>query len=284
MQKRLLTFALAAIMTFACISPALAAEYHYDSDAPGQTFYQSTSVDSDYIENSDTIVVGADGAIVVQTDEMANSSPLSVLDIPVGDYPDSWGVATDVAIAQNSVFPNYLAPTTQFSRLVSYLIPDFYNITNGSLPTLAQSLWYPYVYYVLGEHMPAITTGGAIARLKIDSIGLDEWVYEGTTQANMNRGVAHFSCTPGWGGNVALAGHNRPSDKAFAHLKDVKVGDIVTYTTAYGTLNYVISDISTCKTTDTSGLLQDGTNKLTMYTCKANQDAVKLCVTATLVG
>ena len=53
-----------------------------------------------------------------------------------------------------------------------------------------------------------------------------------------------------------------------------------TYTTLYGTRNYVVSDISYCATTDTSGLLQDGTNKLTMYTCKANDPSVKLRVTA----
>ena len=35
---------------------------------------------------------------------------------------------------------------------------------------------------------------------------------------------------------------------------------------------------------DTSGLAQDGTFKLTMYTCQKNQPDVKLKVVATLVG
>ena len=132
--------------------------------------------------------------------------------------------------------------------------------------------------------MPSITKGGAIGRLSIPSIGLNKYVYEGTSQASMRKGIAHFDCTSGWTGNIGLAGHNRGSSASFAKLKDVQIGDTVSYTTAYGTLTYVVSNITTVATTDTSGLLQDGTNKITMYTCKANQPDVKLCVTASLVG
>lgn len=132
--------------------------------------------------------------------------------------------------------------------------------------------------------MPTITKGGAIGRLSIPSIGLNKYVYEGTSQASMRKGLAHFDCTSGWMGNIGLAGHNHGSSASFAKLKDVNIGDAVTYTTAYGTLAYVVSNITTVATTDTSGLLQDGMNKITMYTCKANQPDVKLCVTATLVG
>lgn len=131
--------------------------------------------------------------------------------------------------------------------------------------------------------MPTITKGGAIGRLSIPSIGLNKYVYEGTSQANMRKGLAHFDCTSGWMGNIGLAGHNRGSSAAFAKLKNVQLGDTVSYTTAYGTLTYVVSNITTVATTDTSGLQQDGLNKITMYTCKANQPDVKLCVTATLV-
>jgi len=142
-------------------------------------------------------------------------------------------------------------------------------------------------YYGLATNqvsMPTITRGGAIGRLSIPSIGLNKYVYEGTSQANMKKGIAHFDCTSGWMGNIGLAGHNRGSSAAFAKLKDVNIGDTVSYTTAYGTLTYVVSNITTVATTDTSGLQQNGANKLTMYTCKANQPNVKLCVTATLVG
>ena len=132
--------------------------------------------------------------------------------------------------------------------------------------------------------MPSITKGGALGRLSIPSIGLNKYVYEGTSQASMRKGIAHFDCTSGWTGNIGLAGHNRGSSASFAKLKDVQIGDTVSYTTAYGTLTYVVSNITTVATTDTSGLLQDGTNKITMYTCKANQPDVKLCVTASLVG
>ena len=46
----------------------------------------------------------------------------------------------------------------------------------------------------------------------------------------------------------------RGSSPSFAKVKDVKLGDAVTYTTAYGTLTYVVSNITTVATTDTSGL------------------------------
>ena len=64
----------------------------------------------------------------------------------------------------------------------------------------------------------------------------------------------------------------------------VNIGDTVKYTTAYGTAKYVVTNVKTVSTSDTSDLQQDGQNKITMYTCIANQPDVKLCVTATMVG
>lgn len=303
--KKHLTSAVAACMAVSMVSiPAAALEYNFSSDAPGQTFYQSTSTDQNYIADNGQIVVGTDGTVSSGTTGNVSSSPLSVLDLPVGEYPDAWGSATDVSIAQNTVYPNELGPTTQTTNIYS---PTFVpTVSSGALPTGYSYLpaainsaygggWYVdaqgnVVTGALGvatsiTPMPTITSGGAIARLQIPSIGLDKYVYEGTTQENMRKGVAHFESTSGWTGNIALAGHNRPvSWASFAKLKDVKLGDTVQYTTAYGTATYVVTNITTCATTDTSGLLQDGTNKITMYTCKANQPEVKLCVVATLVG
>lgn len=304
--KRCLMLAMASCLALSMSVPAFALEYKFESDAPGQTFYQSTSTDQNYIADNGQIVVGMDGTVSSGVTGNVSSSPLSVLDLPVGEYPDAWNSATDVAIAQNSIFPNELGPTTQTQDIYR---PTFVpTVDSGALPT-GYSYLPAAVYGMYGQHtlgyvdangntvygalgvatsiapMPEITKGGAIARLQIPSVGLDKYVYEGTTQSNMSKGLAHFDCTSGWTGNIAIAGHNRPAGwAAFEHLKDVKLGDTVTYTTAYGTATYVVSNITTCATTDTSGLQQDGTNKITMYTCKANQPEVKLCVVATLVG
>lgn len=315
--RKLMALSLAAMMSVSMLATqASALEYEYDSDAPGQTFYQSTSTDANHIADSSQIVIGMDGTISSNTTGNVNSGPLSSLDLPVGEYPDAWGMTTDVAIAQNSVFPNEVGPTTQTTAIYK---PTFTpTIVSGALPTggnyvpagtvygaygvavtntAGQTVVLPTTGYAAGGNgvyagiatstiaMPTITKGGAIGQLKIPSIGLNKYVYEGTSQSNMAKGLAHFDCTSGWLGNVALAGHNRPtSTAAFAKLKDVKLGDTLTYTTAYGTATYVVSNITTVATTDTSGLLQDGTNKITMYTCKANQPDVKLCVVASMVG
>lgn len=285
-RHRLATLALSAILVGSLTSvPAFALEYDYSGVAPGQKFYQATTVGSDAAADSDTIVVGPDGTIGTDAANLPNSSPLSVLDLPVGEYPNSWGIVTDIAIAQNTIFPNAYAPTTQWSNIAGYAGYDNLKVSSGALPTGAETNLQQWNNATVYSAMPAITKGGAIGRLSIPSVNLDKYIYEGTSQSNMSKGIAHFNVTPGWDGNVALAGHNQPvSWAAFARLKDVSYGDTIHYTTAFGTRTYVVSAIETCATTDTSGLLQDGTNKLTMYTCKANQPSVKLKVTASLVG
>jgi len=315
--KKLASLSLAALLAVPmfCTS-AFALEYTYESDAPGQTFYQSTSADANHIADSSQIVVGMDGTIGNNVTGNLSTSPLSALDLPVGDYPDAWGLTTDVAIAMNSVFPNEIGPTTQTTAIYK---PTFLpTVVSGALPTggnyapagIAVGSVVSGTGVIVGADgtllntagitgngvyagiatsdiaMPAITEGGAIGQLSIPSINLNKYVYEGTSQSNMQKGLAHFDSTSGWLGNVAIAGHNRNSKNtaAFQKLKDVAVGDTVYYKTAYGTATYVVSEIKTVETTDTSGLLQDGTNKLTMYTCKMNHPEVKLCVVATMVG
>ena len=277
----------AALSASTAAIPAFALEYDFSSEAPGQQFYHSTEVGTDAAADSSNIVVGADGTIGTDESSLPTSSPLSVLDIPVGEYPDSWGSATDIAIAQNTIFPNAYAPTTQWSNVTGWVGYDTAKVSSGALPTGAEtSLASTYgVAVATATHaMPAITKGGAIGKISAPSIGLNKSVYEGTSQTSMKKGVAHFDCTSGWEGNIALAGHNRGSSPSFAKLKDLNYGDTIYYTTAYGTKTYQVTSIETCATTDTSGLMQDGTNKLTMYTCKMNQPSVKLKVVAMQVG
>ena len=309
--------ALSLLMSLTTV-PAFALEYNYDGNSAGQTFYQTTSTDQNYIANNGQIVVGTDGTVSSGTTGNQTSGPMSMIDLPVGEYPESYGFETDVAIAGNSVFPNELGPTTENSN---YYVPIFTpTVDSGALPTgnsFIPSVYAPVSYAVNGlvlpvynsysplaayypsasfgngqflglatssAAMPSITKGGAIGRLSIPSVGINKYVYEGTSLANMKKGLAHFDCTSGWLGNIAIAGHNRGASNAFGNLKNVNIGDKVKYTTAYGTLTYVVSNVKTVSTSDTRDLQQDGQNKITMYTCVANQPDVKLCVTATLVG
>lgn len=197
--------------------------------------------------------------------------------LPTGNsYTYNYSAAASLyAALGTSIFSNYPG----YSALAAYSnVAGVYN--NIAAYTMSYGLGVASAV----AKMPTITRGGAIGRLSIPAVGLNRYVYEGTSTASMNKGVAHFESTSGWLGNVAFAGHNRGTNAAFYHLKDVQLGDAVKYTTAYGTLTYVVTSITTVSVNDTSGLLQDGTNKLTMYSCVANQPDIRLCVVATLVG
>jgi len=312
-RNKIASLLLSAAIASSMMVPAFAVEYDFSADVPGKSFYQATNVGTDAAADSGTIIVGADGTIGTDEANMPSSSPLSVLDVPVGEYPDAWGMATDVAIAQNTIFPNAMAPTTQWSNIPGVVAYDLNTVNSGALPTgfqegqnaiytgglfgyyyYGQSLYNPLsgAYYAYPStataitKMPKFAKNGAIGQLQIPSVKINQYVYEGTGSANLAKGVGHFPCTNGWDGNIGLAGHNRNGKKiaAFQYLKNVNYGDLVYYTTAYGTRTYQVTSIETVSVNDTTGLVQDGTCKLTMYTCKQNDPDVKLKVVATLVG
>ena len=314
-----------AVAAMSVSASAAGIEYEYSAAAPGSTFHISTSTEANHVGEADQLVIGMDGTVTNNIIGNASMSPLSVLDIPIGEYPDAWGETTDLAIANNTYIPNELGPT--FNNSAYYRATYTPIVMNGALPTAGgyapaavsgygaiNTAYSAVASMSMGgavnasyagtaasaavsggngavagvatqnQAMPTITDGGAIGQLSIPSIGLNKYIYEGTSTSNMQKGIAHFDSTSGWQGNVALAAHNRGSWAYFGKLKDVQIGDTVQYKTAYGTATYQVSAINERATTDTSGLAQDGTNKLTMYTCKANQPDVKLEVVATLVS
>lgn len=286
-----LVLAMTAVLSLAA-QPAMALDYIYESEAPGQNFYTSTSDVDEPIENANEITIGADGTVTANTDQNVTEEPIGGLKLNVGEFPEAWGTQTDIAIAANSVFPNALAPTTQMSAVEGYVQYEPYSVASGTLPlgnifTPAQG--YPNDYHVTGvasaiQPMPTITSKGAIGKIYVPGQNVTRYVYEGTTQASMRIGGAHFSSTPGWTGNVCIAGHNRGTSQNFAFLYNVKAGDLIYYTTAYGTRAYQVTGITNPATTDVSGLYQDGVNRLTLYTCVKNQPQIKYCVTAVAVG
>ena len=121
---------------------------------------------------------------------------------------------------------------------------------------------------------------GSIGTVKIPSLGLTRKVWEGESTDNMAKGMAHFSSTSAWDGNVGLCGHNRGYTYAIGTIRNLKQGDTITYTTVYGTRTYSVVSVETIASTDWSRLQATADNRLTLTTCLANQPEKRVCVQA----
>lgn len=137
------------------------------------------------------------------------------------------------------------------------------------------------------EYQPTVTIAqllqpdGSIGTVSIARVGLYAKVYEGATTSSMSKGAGHYAGSGCWSGNIALFGHNRGGGvDHFAELKDVRVGDIVTYKTNQGTKTYKVKVVSNISSTDYSYLNEMGDNRITLITCIKNQPSLRLCVQA----
>lgn len=134
-RSKMAAFALAAALSVSMAGPAFAAGYEFSGLQPGGNFYQVTEHGQDNEANSGTIIVGADGTIGTDPTAKPRMTPLNGIETPVGEYPDSWGMATDINIAYTSVFPNFFAPPSQWANIKGLVILDPYVVSSGALPT-----------------------------------------------------------------------------------------------------------------------------------------------------
>ena len=121
---------------------------------------------------------------------------------------------------------------------------------------------------------------GSIGTVKIPKLGISVKVWEGETTASMAKGLGHYSSTSGWLGNIGVCGHNRGARYNIGTIKDLKPGDIITYTTVYGTRTYQVTMVKTIANNDWSYLQGTVDNRITLTTCLANQPAKRICVQA----
>ena len=70
---------------------------------------------------------------------------------------------------------------------------------------------------------------GSIGTLAIPSLGIQMRVWEGETNQSMAKGLGHYRSTSGWDGNVGICGHNRGAKYVIGTIKDLKVGDVITF-------------------------------------------------------
>lgn len=107
-----------------------------------------------------------------------------------------------------------------------------------------------------------------------DGLGNDELL------TIMKTAIGHFAETPIWNGNIGLCGHNRDYNIDFRQLKNVNVGDTVTYRTNFGTRTYKITVKTEIAETDFSYLEDTVDNRITMITCIEDKPSKRLVVQA----
>ena len=109
--------------------------------------------------------------------------------------------------------------------------------------------------------------------LTIPAMELEMPIYLGATESHMASGAAHLSQTSlpigGENTNCVLAGHRGYNGaKYFRFIELLEVGDLVTITNLWETLNYRVCEIQIIDPTDVDAvLIQPGRDLLTLLTC-----------------
>ncbi len=108
--------------------------------------------------------------------------------------------------------------------------------------------------------------GEQLGTIIIPSISLNYPIIEGDDQNNLAKGVGHDSSSaiPGENSNVVLDAHR---DTMFRNLGDVKIGNIVTIETNYGTFNYKVYKTRIVTPDDPTAIIKSNKEMMTLYTC-----------------
>ncbi len=260
MKRNLRPLLCAALLVGSAISSASALEYHYSADLYDNYFYTPTSsnhaldLGSKDDSGGTTIVVpsgsmGGDGSHAVTRE----GSPA----IPVGSYLDPWGTNVENQITTDEELNGLL--NISFNRLTGH------TNTNGAGG-------------VFTERSQVTMTNGHFGAVSIGSHNLFAYVYPSASAESMRKGAGHVDGTSVWNGNIALCGHNRGSWPYFQNLKNVGLGETITYKTSLGTRTYRVTYSGRIEATDTSVLAPTTENRITMLTCVANEPSYRYCV------
>jgi sortase A len=116
---------------------------------------------------------------------------------------------------------------------------------------------------------PHVTEGHAIGRMKIDRIGLDIVVVEGTKTSSLQRGPGHYRVTPipGQPGTVAVAGHRTTYLAPFRHIDQIQNGDEVRIEMPYAAFTYTVYKHLIVDPGDVGILRPVGFDQLVMTAC-----------------
>jgi sortase A len=116
---------------------------------------------------------------------------------------------------------------------------------------------------------PHLQDGHAIGRIKIDRIGLNMVVVQGTDTASLEKGPGHYRNTPipGQPGTVAIAGHRTTYLAPFRHIDQIQEGDEVRIEMPYAAFTYTVYKHEVVDPGDVGILKPVGFDQMVMTAC-----------------
>lgn len=272
-MRNFLSLALAAGAVLSLTAPAFAADYSYTTKAP-QDYYDSTSYEDVYGSQYN---YGGRNAVDYDIPELEYGRPSTTM-TGVMERTILPGLQQMVASTDDSGYGlgggNGGGPLTE-------LVMDTGTGSGPAAPVI------PGAPQITVPNTPAYTSvegmaykDGSIGTVSIPRLKLTVKVWEGETAASMAKGLGHYSSTSGWAGNVGLCGHNRGAKYNIGNIKNLKQGDLITYTTIHGTRTYEVTTVKVISNTDWSYLQGTADNRITLTTCVDNQPSQRICVQA----
>lgn len=192
----------------------------------------------------------------------------------------------------NTTYAPYYAPINTYTQSPSSLITGLsyggsssgsYTAdisSNGYVSTIPEPIYDDVLQYPLTTIEQVRNSDGSIGVLRIPTINLKVTAFDGDTFTAMKKGVGHLPSTSCWNGNIGLVGHNRGTNDYFGDLKNLEIGDEMTYTTNLGTRTYIVKSITKISDTDWSRLQYTSDNRLTLITCVEDVPDKRLCIQA----
>ena len=268
-MRNLLGLALAAGAALSLTAPAFASDYSFSTTAP-QDYYGSTSYEDVY-------------------GTQYNYGGRNAVDYDVPELEYGRFRTIQAGIMERTILPGLQGVVSTVGD------PGGYGIGGGGGGPLTELVIEGAGTAVTptppSVQQPAYTSvqgmaykNGSIGTVKIPRLGLSVPVWEGETTSSMAKGLGHYSSTSAWLGNVGVAGHNRGAKYNIGSIKNLVAGDIITYTTIYGTRTYEVVMVKTIANNDWSYLQGTADNRITLTTCLENQPTKRICVQAVEKG
>ncbi len=271
-MKHILSMVLAAAaMTSLMVTGAQAADYNFTTTAP-QDYYNSSSYEDVYGTQYN---YGGKNVIDYQAPELEygvqSTTMTGVMERTI--LPGLQG-----AVATNDGISGGYYGVAGSGGPLTVLTEDTDGSGSAVPPNLPTAPTYQQPTYTSVEGMAY--KDGSIGTVKIPSLKINMKVWEGETAESMKKGLGHYSSTSAWDGNVSVCGHNRGSKYVIGSIKNLKQGDIITYTTIYGTRTYQVTTVQIISNTDWSYLQSTADNRITLTTCLADHPESRVLVQA----